>query len=395
LDQALQKRDPYLLSRVFKKYSIEYLLIDNNIYFPDEFVYSKLALATKDLLDQTPGVILDSKFGQISLYRTSVSTSPYLLNNSVTTSATGFFFEDVVFQQHQDYLSTPNPDNLKYPFLNLFANRLQNEFPYHISLEQNNIIITRKSDYSAVSIPLDNSINLQKNISSMISLLSNIHNSQLLAYNFPFASLGKSYLVKVDYQYLTGLPLTISINSDNRQQKYLSTRLDKNSGTQTAWFVLPAHEVYDFNQGITVLFSNNSLNNFLTQNKIFDVNLYPIPYYDLIQPSNPSSTTVSQRSYLNFKNHLFYYQVFLPSNLNPSSYLVLPQSFDRGWLAFYFDGLRPVFINNHVLVDNWANAWPVTPQNQTIYLFFWPQLLEFFGFATLILIPIFIWKHHP
>ena len=393
LDQALQKKDPYLLSRVLKKYSVEYLLFDNNIYFPDEFVYSKQALATTDLLDQIPGITLDRQFGPISLYRTSVPTSPYLLSNPVSTTAADFFFEDSVFQQHQDYLSAATPGSLNYPFINLFANRLQTEFPYHVGVGQSNITITRQSDYSAVSIPLDNSANLTKTTSLASTLLSNLHTSQLLGYNFPDASLGKSYLVKVDYQYFTGLPLTISVNSDNRQQKYLYTHLDKTTGTQTAWFVLPAHETYDFNQGITVLFNNNSLNDFPTQNKIFDVNLYPIPYYDLIQQSDPTSTTVSKRSYLSFQNHLFYYRISLPVS-PPSSYLVLPQSFDKGWLAFYFQGLKPVFLTHHVLVDNWANGWDISNINQTVYLLFWPQLLEFLGFGLLIGSLVFIFKKH-
>lgn len=393
LDQALQKKDPYLLSRVLKKYSVEYLLFDNNIYFPDEFVYSKLSLATKDLLDQTPGVKLDRQFGQISLYRTSVPTSPYLLTNPINTSVTNFFFEDNVFQQHQDYLSATNDSSLDYPFLNLFANRLQSEFPYHLSLKQDNIIITRKSDYSAVSVPMDNSTNLQKDISlpsnqpNSSHLLSDHHSYQLLAYNFPNASLSKSYLVKVDYQYLAGLPLTISVNSDNRQQKYLFTRLDKKVGVQTAWFILPAHETSDFNQGITVLFNNNSLNNLPTQNKIFDVNLYPIPYYDLAQQSSPPSVTISERSYLDSENHLFYYQVFLPSNSNVTSHLVFPQSFSPGWLAFYFHGFKPVFLTNHVLVNNWANGWEINNlTNKTIFVLFWPQFLEFLGFGLLFLL---------
>lgn len=395
LDQALQKKDPYLLSRIFKKYSIEYLLFDNNRYFPDEFIYSKLSLATKDLLSLTPGVILEKQFGQIILYKTSVPTSPYLLSNPVSSTASGFFFEDSIFQQHQDYISATGQNSLNYPFLNLFGNRLQSEFPYHIAINLDNIVITRKSDYSAVSIPLDNSSNLSKNISSPSGLLSDRHSSQLLAYNFPSGSLGKSYLVKVDYQYLTGLPLTISINSDNRQQKYLSTRLLKTTDRSTAWFILPAREAYDFNQGITVLFNNNSLNNFLTQNKVFDVNLYPIPYYDLIQQSNLVSDVVSERTYLTYKNHLFYYQVSLLPNPDPSGYLVLPQSFSPGWLAFYFNGFKPIILKNHVLADNWANGWQIPDQDRTIYLFFWPQLLEFVG---LIFIPIAcLWyrKHHP
>lgn len=45
-------------------------------------------------------------------------------------------------------------------------------------------------------------------------------------------------------------------------------------------------------------------------------------------------------------------------------------------------------IQDHVLVNNWANGW-VLPMNdertneRTIFIVFWPQLLEFLGFALL------------
>ena len=404
LDQAIQKKDPHLLSLIFKKYSIEYLIVDNNIYFPDEFVYSKVNISIKELLQNTAGVVPDQQFGKITVYKTSVPTKPFILDNPISTSVKNFFYEDSVFLKHADYISNSDKNNLNYPFLNLFSNRLQSEFNYQINLKDNNIIISNKSDFSTVSIPQDNSINSVKNISLPSNSFDNSYllidkqSYQLLAYNFPVASLGKSYLVKVDYQYYSGLPLTISINSDNLQHKYLSTKLDKNYGNQTAWFVIPAQETADFNQGITVLFNNNSLSAAVTKNQIFDVNLYPIPYYDLIQQSEPLSETISSRLYLQSTNHLFYYKITLPQNSSNPSYLTLPQSYSPGWLAFYFDNYQMKFLNNHLLVNNWANGWELKNiNNNIIYIFFWPQLLEFIG---LLLIPttflgiIFLNHHH-
>jgi len=378
LDTALQKRDPQLLSRVFQKYSIEYVLFDNNVYFPDEFVYSKLSLSTKELFDQVPGLTKDKQFGQISLYKTGVVTSPYLLENPTPTSTTKFFYEDSIYWQHHDYFYSPNSTD--YPYLNLFTSRLQNEYKY-------------QNDFQKYQ--LDNSTNLVKNISSSNTLLTNTHSYQLLAYNFPLASLGKSYLVKVEYQYFTGLPLTVSINSDNRQQKYVSSKLEAKNGLNTVWFVIPAHEIADFNQGITVLFNNNSLSYFPTRNKIIDVNFYSIPFYDLIQQSSDPSLNVSTRVDQQFRNYLFFYQVNISSSFN--SYLVLPQSFSSGWLAFYFSGLRPVFLKNHVLVNNWSNGWTIPNTDYglpiTVYVFFWPQLLELLGFGLLLGTIIFVFKN--
>ncbi|MBI2465451.1 hypothetical protein HYV64_04900 [Candidatus Shapirobacteria bacterium] len=405
INLALQKRDPILLSQVLKKYSIEYILFDNNIYFPDEFIYAKQSVATPSLLLQTPGVFLDQRFGNISLYRTSVTTSPYLLTNPTNSSNSGFLSEDSIYVQHQDYISTPSTQSLDYPFVNLFTNRLQNEIPYQFKVDSDTLSISRKSDNYKTTIPLDNSINITKNKSKNISLLSNRHNSQLLAYNFPSATLSKSYLIQVNYQYLTGLPLTISVNSDNLQQKYLYTKLDKKTGLQNAWFVIPARETENYNQGITVVFNNTSFSKFLTQNKVVDVNIYPIPLFDLIRQSSPKSNQISSRSDLKFKSDIYHYQVDVDSNSTSNSTLVLPQSFSPGWLAFYFNCkgnalCLPTLLSNHVLINNWANGWLVSPKPTseggafTIYIFFWPQLLQFLGFGLLIGTFIWILKKH-
>jgi hypothetical protein len=79
--------------------------------------------------------------------------------------------------------------------------------------------------------------------------------------------------------------------------------------------------------------------------------------------------------------------------INPNTYLSLFQSYNSGWLAFYFDDYGRLQTLKHILVNNWANGWEI-PSNlsslkSNIYIFFWPQLLEFFGFI-LLLIPLFL-----
>ncbi|OGM17911.1 hypothetical protein A2V61_04435 [Candidatus Woesebacteria bacterium RBG_19FT_COMBO_47_8] len=56
--------------------------------------------------------------------------------------------------------------------------------------------------------------------------------------------------------------------------------------------------------------------------------------------------------------------------------LGLAQGYEKGWLAF---SLRPNFkLLDHLKLNAWANGWEVNSGNQ-IYIFFWPQLLEFGG----------------
>jgi hypothetical protein len=56
-----------------------------------------------------------------------------------------------------------------------------------------------------------------------------------------------------------------------------------------------------------------------------------------------------------------------------SGLLRLSQGYDEGWISI---GLP------HVKVDGWANGW-IIPSSGMVTIFYWPQLLEYFGFIVL------------
>ena len=160
-------------------------------------------------------------------------------------------------------------------------------------------------------------------------------------------------------------------------------------------------------------------------NDILEINFYPIPYEYLKQlyvrneqyvgPDNGKiiSTTKTKHS-----NPSEYWSYLNNVNLNTgenrqNSTLILYQAFHPGWVAYKIDDNQTGFkkyltqmfpyifgerLTDHVLVNNWANGWilkssdSLTTDDQrlmTIYLFFWPQVLEIIGF---VLLPLpFIW----
>jgi len=72
--------------------------------------------------------------------------------------------------------------------------------------------------------------------------------------------------------------------------------------------------------------------------------------------------------------------------------LKLSQGYDKGWLAFSGGKLL-----EHVKVNGWANGWLIPSDYELrvtsyeVYIIFWPQLLQWFGFLLLVLTPIVIW----
>ncbi|HWS49068.1 MAG TPA: hypothetical protein VN174_03410 [Candidatus Methanoperedens sp.] len=361
LSNAIQSKNPNLLENIFSKYSIEYVIFDNNIYYPDDKIYAKLSRPTKDLLDSIPSLKLIKNTKNIFVYQTSSPTQIYTVPNTPTASQFDFALIDTNYQKFGDYISQKNSPN---QFFNLFTNRLQGELPF-----------------SPLSIPQPEDDPANKNFTH--SDMS----KPIFAYNFPNAKLKESYLVKIISEHNQGLPLKISAVSDNSQNKYFDTLLQTIPGSNTSWFYIPARQTDDFDRGLTFIFNNTSFSQ-KNQNYINQIVLYPIFIEQNIAIPNLS------RQYLNSNSNIFYYKTKLTSP--SSSTLVLPQSYSSGWTAFYFKGLKPVILN-HTLINNWANGWTIpesSSQNPiSIHIFFWPQLLESLGF--ILLLPLLFWLLKP
>ncbi|MEK7165907.1 MAG: hypothetical protein AAB874_03835, partial [Patescibacteria group bacterium] len=71
----------------------------------------------------------------------------------------------------------------------------------------------------------------------------------------------------------------------------------------------------------------------------------------------------------------------------------------RTTLAKLFPYIFGERLKDHVLVNNWSNGWTIKPTTYnlpptTIYIFFWPQLLEFLGFTLLPIPFLFIFRRN-
>jgi hypothetical protein len=63
--------------------------------------------------------------------------------------------------------------------------------------------------------------------------------------------------------------------------------------------------------------------------------------------------------------------------------LELGQGFEKGWIGFTIKDYR-LKIMEHTKVDSWANGWlvgdtTISNPNSTIYIVYWPQVLEWGG----------------
>ena len=242
------------------------------------------------------------------------------------------------------------------------------------------------------------------------------------------------YLVKIESRHIKGKQLLFSvINKDSKRNEietYLSMVNGQWSMVNKDFFIIPPMEEYG--QGYTLHFDNVSIGRQETVNDLGRVEVYPIPYrflkeLKIVDDSNYHTTV--RGSYLPVDK----FQVEHP---NPSFYkiklgdmgnlgdseksktLILSQAYHPGWLAYKVKNeklkikslMNNVFpfvfgekLDNHVKVNSWANGWQFSNEtmkqlnnpskadafsrageSMTIYIFFWPQLLEYLGFGLLI-----------
>jgi len=223
-----------------------------------------------------------------------------------------------------------------------------------------------------------------------------------LSVDLPLLNQENGYLIKIQARYFEGKSLLIYMINKTSESRFFEVQLPKDKKLNDFYFVIPPMQ--NDGVGYSLHFDNIAIGRQKTVNELKKVEVYPIPYRFLKQIKLISRTNSEPQVQKFLEKDSFqvshsdpsFYKVKLTnfSNTNSKFYLILSQSFDRGWLAFYLEGLKPVFLREHILVNNWANGWKIVNSergivnNQTgnFYVVFWPQLLEFFGFFLLLVV---------
>ena len=230
---------------------------------------------------------------------------------------------------------------------------------------------------------------------------------QCLTFNFDKLNNSSGYLIETETRKISGNNFLLYV-SNKKRVHYLDVAFYENKNIfKKDYFILPPG--FEHELGYDIYFDNFSQNNQKTINDFARFSLWQIPYnylksiklyspdYQII--SNKTEADQSKILSVSHPNETFYnLKLRTDDNKNRNeNYLVLSQTFDPGWIAFYFDGLKPVFLKNHVLVNNWANGWllnqsTISNQQLAIRVFYWPQVLEYLGFLVMGLTFVFVIK---
>lgn len=187
-----------------------------------------------------------------------------------------------------------------------------------------------------------------------------------------------SYLFKLNANNLSSIPLLFALQVESLGRSPLETYLSEGINYQ----IIPPLE--NFNQGYTLYFSTDSYGKEINANLLKSAEVFFWPYkllnnlYLQSVTTNYAKATLSSCDFAVTKKALWLYKVERAQGCQ-SAYLKLSQAYDQGWLAVS----NGRFLK-HEQVNNWANLWLVDKEETgAIYIFFWPQLLEYFGIALL------------
>ncbi len=234
--------------------------------------------------------------------------------------------------------------------------------------------------------------------------------SACFSYQAPGLEERYGYLIKIRNKNLQGPRLFFYIKDQTKQQSYLEARLQKD----IEYFILP--ERYQYGIGYSFVFQNTSYQNSKSINELDQVSIYLLPVSQIknIQLVNTSALInppVFLQAEDSHKNAYYLYRINVSGLSEENGNLILYQTFHPGWKA-YFIG-TPNFLNtylpflfgqeikDHVLINNWANGWQISQsqlnqsksvESENAVIIFWPQYLEFIGFALLIAGFLFILK---
>ena len=206
----------------------------------------------------------------------------------------------------------------------------------------------------------------------------------------------QSYLVKINSANKKSIPFLFAIQSPSQARSPIETFLSDDKELKDNYIIIPQTE--DFNSAYNLYFSTDSYGRENNENQLADLRVYYLPsnfIRSLRLENSILKTETEQLSNCQFelnKKLLWFYQLSLDKSSCDQQrvQMKLSQAYSYDWLAFTNLGFL-----DHYKVNNWANLWKINlvdyQEDQIIInIFFWPQLLEYFGLLLLLGFGVYI-----
>lgn len=349
---SLYGKDAQIFEKELEKYNIKYIFWDKSITTPfrknrEQIVFSHEIEFLLSYLQNNKKIEKIKEIDNLSVYKIIYPTSTYTsktINQYVKQSHLWDYWDKNYINYGNYFSKDKNPKEI-------LLDKNEKVFIEKIEtfLDKENIINYQASDFFYPDPK--NKRKIENNI-----ITYNTTNESIGSFVYiPDLSHDKSYLIGFKSRHLSGLPLRICIKNTYNNICTVYEQLNKNKDLEWNYYLIPPQDSF---KGFDISIDNISYGFYPSINQISEIKIIPIIDYESININKSE-------------------------NINPTEILLHPQAYHPGWIAFYLDGYKPVFLKDHILVNNWANGWQLPSSydlQSKVYYLFWPQLLQYLGF---------------
>lgn len=402
---ALYANKPQVFMETLKKYQVKYLLLDESLINAggiNDILYTP---QIKQILSNSSIASKVAEFGFLSVYEINPTVSEISAPPKFNKVASEFTYSSIdPAYPEGDYVQ--NSTGSELPFSNMDP-KGDVEIKVLKSGLSSELSFTNTSTNKSVNLSVKNPVveNLSQNRGQPTAFNCDLYkvgsvgkevNSNGILYtadgggvscdylSYPNLSYSQGYVVRIVGKNETGRSLKIYFFNNYTKQPDLQELLPTGDFDES-YFVYPK----DINgAGYSLNLETRSFVGVPSTNLLTKVEIYPVDYQFLANSFNTSRLGNSDENNILVKNSIKYGNWLYKIDVQNSGLIELGQGYDFGWVAipakdFPFNIFHfPLY--KHVKVNSWANGWIIPPtiqpsSHQTIYIIFWPQILEWGG----------------
>jgi hypothetical protein len=387
---ALYANDTQAFVNTLKKYQVKYLLLDESIINPGGTPDILKIPQLKSIFAES-GISEVAKFGFLTIYETgfgSEVSAPSIFTQ--TTFDLSYSPVDPLYATAGAYINTGNVTPVrKIPGL-----------PSGNPVVSENLSINR-GFANAYNCDLEKSGSVFKsNSSSGILLRAEGGGASCDYLDYPNLKYNQAYVLRVAGENRQGRSLKIYLFNEDSQVPEIEEILPSGKFDKT-FFVYPHNQnvegtgpariaTQSVAGGYILNLETRSFGRIPSENLLTKVEFYPVDsaYLQNLQGYSPERSRTGAQNNLKILDVKKYGTWGYKVETNGSGLLELGQGYEKGWIGLtkYDSGIK---VLDHVKVNSWANGWMV--ESSTVYLYYWPQALEWGGgilglFALLIIL---------
>jgi len=405
MSYAVYSQKVDILAQTLRKFHIKWIVLDKSVIDPGKTTNSKLDWLIPSLLEKTNYVEKVATFGQdIYLYRTrdQNTSATYLMHPTNWKEKLNGAHVDPTYLSNGDYIvSSDGAEDPQRVFINSLERYVGPLLDPMIEIS-----ITNRTPSSIVECEPNSSVAERKSASNNI-----IYTAQAGAtcdsWVLPDIDHAHDHVLEIESENVSGFPLELCIKNLLTNHCTLFTNLHTGN-MRKEYFFMP--QMSDYGYGYSINLRNYSGTRQLTStNMLRQLKIYKIDTpFSVNNSSRPNSylKNVDIRS-MALSSYTVLIADIKQSDTQADNVLSIDQAYDPGWLAYDLTGANwlqrqvPILfadslrLKDHVLVNNWANGWRLEERsneetrnketgNREIVVIFWPQYLQYLGFAVLL-----------